>query len=62
MFLLSESLRWSPDGCHVETIPAGEHPELPPRAVEIAGQLGILTTDSGPSDDESEQPPKKGKK
>ena len=35
-------LKWSPDGCRIETIAAGEHDELPARAIEIAGQIGIL--------------------
>lgn len=42
MFKLLAELKWSPDGCRVETIPRGEHEDLPERAIEIAGQLGIL--------------------
>ena len=47
MPVLNQSLNWSPDGCRVETIPAGEHEELPTRAIEIAEQLGILGVDTG---------------
>lgn len=46
MPVLKQSLKWSPDGCHVETIPAGEYEELPARAIEIAAQLGILGVDT----------------
>lgn len=50
MPVLNTSLKWSPDGCRIEVIPAGEHPELPDRAQEIASQLGILDVDSPPPD------------
>lgn len=46
MPVLKQSLKWSPDGCRVETIPAGEYEELPVRAIEIAAQLGILGVDT----------------
>lgn len=46
MPVLKQSLKWSSDGCHVETIPAGEYEELPARAIEIAAQLGILGVDT----------------
>ncbi|HAT3456194.1 TPA: hypothetical protein ACW7KA_004533 [Citrobacter freundii] len=46
MPVLKQSLKWSPDGCRVETILAGEHEELPVRAIEIAAQLGILGVDT----------------
>jgi len=42
MVILLKPLKWSPDGCRIETIAAGEHDELPARAIEIAGQIGIL--------------------
>lgn len=48
MPVLKTSLKWSPDGCRIEVIPAGEHPELPDRALEIASQLGILDVDYPP--------------
>lgn len=47
MPVLKQNLKWSPDGCRVETIPAGEYEELPARAIEIAEQLGILGGDTG---------------
>lgn len=46
MPVLKQSLKWSPDGCRVETIQAGEYEELPSRAIEIAAQLGILGVDT----------------
>lgn len=64
MVKLLQTLKWSPDGCHVETISAGEHQELPPRAVEIALQLGILDQ-SGVGQkniEQPEQPEQPGKK
>lgn len=42
MVTLLKPLKWSPDGCRIEIIEAGEHEELPARAIEIAGQIGIL--------------------
>lgn len=44
MFELRKDLKWSPDGCTVETISAGSYQdgELPARALTIAEQLGIL--------------------
>ncbi|MCX9065071.1 hypothetical protein NLN84_05645 [Citrobacter portucalensis] len=42
MVILLKPLKWSPDGCRIETIEAGEHDEIPARAIEIAGQIGIL--------------------
>lgn len=42
MVKLLKPLKWSPDGCRIETIAAGEHEELPARAIEIAEQIGIL--------------------
>lgn len=42
MIILLKPLKWSPDGCRIETIEAGEHDELPARAIEIAEQIGIL--------------------
>ncbi|HAT4609368.1 hypothetical protein [Citrobacter freundii] len=46
MPVLKQSLKWSPDGCRVETIQAGDYEELPSRAIEIAAQLGILGVDT----------------
>lgn len=42
MVILLNPLKWSPDGCRIEIIEAGEHDELPARAIEIAEQIGIL--------------------
>ncbi len=42
MHKLTKNLEWSPDGCHVETLPAGEYEELPDRVLVIASQLNIL--------------------
>ncbi|WJM83219.1 hypothetical protein [Pectobacterium brasiliense] len=44
MFNLLKDLKWSPDGCIVETISAGSYQdgELPARALTIAEQLGII--------------------
>ncbi|HDL7190944.1 TPA: hypothetical protein PXM83_001280 [Yersinia enterocolitica] len=42
MHKLTKNLDWSPDGCHVETLPAGEYEELPARVLVIASQLNIL--------------------
>ena len=41
---LLKDLQWSPDGCVVVTIPAGDYPpeEIPECAQVIAGQLGII--------------------
>ncbi|WP_370611669.1 hypothetical protein [Citrobacter meridianamericanus] len=48
---LLRELKWSPDGCIVESIPAGVYSdgELPARAEEIAAELGIIQF--GGSDD-----------
>lgn len=68
MPVLKQSLKWSPDGCRVETIPAGEHEELPTRAIEIAKQMGILGVDTGneqetfPEQPEQPEPKKTDKK
>ncbi|ENF9265390.1 hypothetical protein ACRV5B_002751 [Citrobacter freundii] len=42
-------LKWSPDGCVVETITAGVYSdgELPARAEEIATELGIIKFGGG---------------
>lgn len=57
MPVLKTSLKWSPDGCRVVEIPAGEHAELPARAQEIAVQLGILELDgSNSGQDAATQP------
>lgn len=42
MHKLTKNLDWSPDGCHVETLHAGEYEELPARVLVIASQLNIL--------------------
>ncbi|HDL6854410.1 TPA: hypothetical protein PXL44_002405 [Yersinia enterocolitica] len=42
MHKLTKNLEWSPDGCHVETLPAGEYEKLPARVLDIASQLNIL--------------------
>ncbi|WP_374684760.1 hypothetical protein [Scandinavium hiltneri] len=55
MIILLKPLKWSPDGCRIETIDAGEHEELPARAIEIAGQIGILGETK--SDGEGDVPP-----
>ena len=46
---LLRELKWSPDGCIVESIPAGGYSdgELPVRAEEIAAELGINKFGSG---------------
>ncbi|EMM2361739.1 TPA: hypothetical protein R8G55_002868, partial [Citrobacter freundii] len=46
---LLRELKWSPDGCIVESIPAGVYPdgELPARAEEIAAELGIIKFGGG---------------
>lgn len=46
---LLRELKWSPDGCTVESIPAGVYPdgELPARAEEIAAELGIIKFGGG---------------
>ncbi|WET42503.1 hypothetical protein [Citrobacter enshiensis] len=64
MPVLKTSLKWSPDGCRIEVIPAGEHPELPGRALEIASQLGILDVGYLPPDPQQdpEKTDKKAKK
>lgn len=64
MFKLLTELKWSPDGCRVETIPKGEHEDLPERAVEIAIQLSILDQSTGGPNtgQQPEQPSKKVKK
>lgn len=56
--------KWSPDGCIVETLPAGVYSdgELPARAQEIATELGIIKFGGG--DDHSPAEPaatKRGK-
>lgn len=56
MVTLLKPLKWSPDGCRIETIEAGEHDELPMRAIEIAEQIGILYVDSKPVQTVAEQP------
>lgn len=56
MVTLLKPLKWSPDGCRIETIEAGEHDELPMRAIEIAEQIGILCVDSKPVQTVAEQP------
>lgn len=56
MVTLLKPLKWSPDGCRIETIEAGEHDELPMRAIEIAEQIGILYVDSKPVQAVAEQP------
>ncbi|ENE2789214.1 hypothetical protein ABNF24_004245, partial [Yersinia enterocolitica] len=42
MHKLTKNIEWSPDGCHVETLPAGEYEKLPARVLDIASQLNIL--------------------
>ncbi|WP_304167792.1 hypothetical protein [Lonsdalea britannica] len=44
---LTKDLKWSPDGCTIETISAGEYQagDLPERAIAIAMQLGIYESD-----------------
>ena len=46
---LLRELKWSPDGCIVESIPAGVYSdgELPARAEKIATELGIIQFDGG---------------
>ncbi len=56
MITLLKPLKWSPDGCRIEIIAAGEHDELPARAIEIAEQIGILYVDSKPVETVAEQP------
>ncbi len=48
MHKITRSFVWSPDGCHIARIEAGEHDELPERAVQIAEQLGFLGVDNKP--------------
>lgn len=64
---LLRELKWSPDGCIVESIPAGVYSdgELPVRAEVIAAELGIIKFGSGgvhvPAEPEPEpepEPPK----
>ncbi|EHM8973040.1 hypothetical protein [Escherichia coli] len=55
MITLLKPLKWSPDGCRIEIIEAGEHEELPARAIEIAEQIGILYVDSKPVETVAEQ-------
>ncbi|HHH1143893.1 hypothetical protein [Yersinia enterocolitica] len=71
MHKLTKNLEWSPDGCHVETLPAGEYEKLPARVLDIASQLNILELVDlelpGQKDDEQPEQPeqltaKKGKK
>lgn len=58
MVILLKPLKWSPDGCRIETIEAGEHDELPARAIEIAGQIGILAeAETGNGEDIPPVPP-----
>ncbi|WP_127958084.1 hypothetical protein [Serratia microhaemolytica] len=50
MIKLLEDLKWSPNGCVIEIIRAGEYQpsELPERAIAIASQLNIIcSVDSG---------------
>ena len=59
---LLRELKWSPDGCIVESIPAGVYPdgELPARAEEIATELGIIKFGGGdhfPAEPEPEPEP-----
>ena len=42
MITIKESFNWSPNGYDIETIEAGDHDELPDRAVAIAGELDLL--------------------
>jgi hypothetical protein len=44
---LTQNLKWSPDGCTIETISAGEYQagDIPERAIAIAMQLGIYESD-----------------
>ncbi|HGF0769565.1 TPA: hypothetical protein ACF7ZB_001883 [Kluyvera georgiana] len=56
MVTLLKPLKWSPDGCRIETIEAGEYDELPMRAIEIAEQIGILYVNSKPVQTVAEQP------
>jgi len=42
MYTLNQPLTWAPDGMNIETIPAGEHDELPEKAIQIALELNIL--------------------
>lgn len=46
---LLRELKWPPDGCIVESIPAGVYSdgELPARAEEIATELGIIKFGDG---------------
>ena len=46
---LLRELKWSPDGCIVESIPAGVYSdgELPARAEEIAAELRIIKFGGG---------------
>ncbi|MFO3903824.1 hypothetical protein AAHD62_04750 [Enterobacter hormaechei] len=62
MITLLKPLKWSPDGCRIEIIEAGEHEELPARAIEIAGQIGILDIEepSGDIDPPPTPPPEPG--
>lgn len=55
MIKLLKELKWSPDGCAVETISAGEYQvgSLPLRAVAIALELGFLES----SESSDIQPP-----
>ncbi|HAW3686735.1 TPA: hypothetical protein NVL72_004042 [Citrobacter freundii] len=58
MVILLKPLKWSPDGCQIETIEAGEHDELPARAIEIAVQIGILAeAETGSVEDIPPVPP-----
>ena len=69
---LLRDLKWSPDGCVVETITAGMYSDgdLPARAEEIATELGIIKFGGGDDhvyvpvepEPEPEQPGKKAKK
>ena len=62
MVKLLKPLKWSPDGCRIEIIEAGEHEEIPARAIEIAGQIGILDIEepSGDIDPPPAPPPELG--
>jgi len=49
MVKLLKPLKWSPDGCRIDIIEAGDHEELPARAIEIAEQIGILVIEAPPA-------------
>ncbi len=41
-FIIAAAFSWSPNGFDIEEVEAGEHEELPERAIEIAESLGVL--------------------